>query len=97
MATGLHLTTVAFSVRNRLAQLSGQQHPEQLLEDLQELWLPNLDLDEVQSALAALVERGLVKACDGGRFVATDHRIFIQRPNYKALAENDPRAWEGWS
>jgi len=100
MATGVHPATVAFSARNVLAK-AGNQTADEVWHALQSSWSLRVDAEEVEHALANLLERGMVTIVDGpnGVFAVTDPRVYRRRPlqGRAELEEKDPRAWEGWS
>lgn len=100
MATGVHPATVAFSVRNVLAK-GGNQTADEIWHALQSSWSKRVDAEEVEHALANLLEREMITIVDGpqGLFAAVDTRTYRRRPaqGRVEMEEKDPRAWEGWS
>lgn len=95
--TGLHLATVGFSARNYLAFRRAPLSVETIRDGLDLYWRqPGIELREVQSALDELERRAMVRRLDDGTYIATEQKICQLRPPYGALAEDDPRAWEGW-
>jgi hypothetical protein len=96
MATGVHGSTIGFSVRNFLA-MRGPQHPVAITSGLQKAYDARIDEEEVRLALGELERRSMVERGEGGLFRATERRVFRHRPHWTVeLPENDPRPWEGW-
>jgi hypothetical protein len=96
--TGLHLATVGFSARNALAEMGDSTAPE-VWNRLLARWNREVELGEVQAALAKLVAVGLVtlERCDHFRAVAPVRFTTRGANGRKMLADDDPAAWEGWS
>lgn len=97
MATGLHLSTIAFSVRNCLAAF-GPSRSILITATLRQRWDPAVDQDEVEKALGTLCERRMIDVAPDGLCTARDPKVyqFRQESGAVELEENDPRAWEGW-
>ena len=99
MATGLHLATVGFSVRNALAEMGASSAPE-VWNRLLARWNRSIDLEEIFAALRKLVELGMVRQVGehGGHFEALAPRRFTSRGRAGSLelAQKHSPAWEGW-
>lgn len=96
MATGFHIATIGWSVRNLLA-LEGPAHPLRMTARLQELYHPGISEEEIRRACGELERRGLIKPIGADRFVATHKTILQFRPHVQeAMREDDERAWQGW-
>jgi len=91
MATGLHLATVAFSVRNCLAA-HGASRPPLITAMLRQRWD-----SEVSAALAELKTRGMVLD-RGEQLFACIGAVYSSRGAFGNvdLGATDERAWQGW-
>lgn len=97
MATGLHLSTIGFTVRNALVTLGKPTTLLDLTVWLQQFWgMPGLFQGEIAAALAELERRGMVKQGEvREEWQATDARIFRLRSREQdGMSEDDH--WEGW-
>jgi len=96
MSTGLHLATIAFSVRNCLVA-HGPSGPALITAILRQRWDSGVEESEVRKALAELKKRGFVSEQKGELFAAPGpiHTSRGVNGNHD-LAVDDHSAWEGW-
>jgi hypothetical protein len=97
--TGVHRATVAFSVRNVLAQ-HGAAQPTFIAAVLRQRWDSAIEESEVVDALTELEKRGFVRRTHGGTaYAATSPHVFQVRAyaGNVELGDDDERAWEGWA
>lgn len=96
MATGFHLSTLAFSVRNVLA-MYGAAHPVAITTRLQKLYHPKVDEEEIRAALGELERRELVVVVGPDQYAAKDRTVFHHRARVATVAlDDDETPWKGW-